>query len=97
MQVKEEEEVAAPAVVAPMVEKETVMEPVTITTTLSGAPVASFAYVAQRPFSQNVIKAREQPKAPKVEAILHARYAAIPDVGDRAYQILVDLGMVGRD
>ena len=40
-------------------------------------------------------KAREeQPKSPAEEASLAARYAQISDVGERAFQILVDLGMI---
>lgn len=35
-----------------------------------------------------------QPLPPKEESALQARYAAIPDLSDRAYQILLDLGMV---
>eukprot|EP00977_Amphora_coffeiformis_P018524 scaffold6562_cov163-Amphora_coffeaeformis.AAC.11 len=35
---------------------------------------------------------RRQPKSPQEEETLRARYAGIPDVGDRAYQILLDLG-----
>jgi hypothetical protein len=40
------------------------------------------------------VDARKQPKPPSEKAILAARYAAIPTVEERAYQILVDLGMV---
>ena len=40
------------------------------------------------------VKARKQPKLPKEEAILAARYAAIPTLEERAYQILIDLGMI---
>eukprot|EP00535_Pseudo-nitzschia_heimii_P010274 CAMPEP_0197191094 /NCGR_PEP_ID=MMETSP1423-20130617/22759_1 /TAXON_ID=476441 /ORGANISM="Pseudo-nitzschia heimii, Strain UNC1101" /LENGTH=231 /DNA_ID=CAMNT_0042643633 /DNA_START=344 /DNA_END=1039 /DNA_ORIENTATION=- len=40
------------------------------------------------------IEARKQPKSPKDEAILAARYAAIPTVEERAYQILIDLEMI---
>jgi endonuclease/exonuclease/phosphatase family metal-dependent hydrolase len=39
-------------------------------------------------------KHRQQPKSPEEEARLAARYAAIDDLGERAYQILVDLKMV---
>ena len=39
-------------------------------------------------------KAREQPKSPNKEATLAARYNSIPTVEERAYQILVDLGMI---
>ena len=34
---------------------------------------------------------------PEEEAALQARYAAIPDLGDRAYQILLDLGMFDEE
>lgn len=40
------------------------------------------------------VKARHQPKTPEEEAELAARYAKISDVGERAFQILVDLGMI---
>jgi hypothetical protein len=40
------------------------------------------------------VKARTQPKSPREEEILAAKYAAIPTVEERAYQILVDLGMI---
>jgi hypothetical protein len=43
---------------------------------------------------QKYVDARKQPKPPKEKAILAARYAAIPTVEERAYQILVDLGMI---
>jgi len=39
-------------------------------------------------------KAREQPKSPNKEATLAARYNSIPTVEERAYQILIDLGMI---
>ena len=38
--------------------------------------------------------ARKQPKSPEEEAKLAAKYAAIEDVGERAFTILKDLGMV---
>ena len=38
--------------------------------------------------------ARQQPKSPMEEATLAAKYAAISSVEERAFQILVDLGMV---
>ena len=37
---------------------------------------------------------RQQPKSPAEEARLQARYAAIPTLEERAFTILVDLGMV---
>jgi hypothetical protein len=40
------------------------------------------------------VEARRQPKSPKEEAALAARYGAIEDVGERAYRILLDLGMI---
>ena len=39
-------------------------------------------------------KARSQPKSPSEEEMLRQKYGAITDVGERAFQILVDLGMV---
>ena len=39
-------------------------------------------------------KARQQPKAPQEEDELKQKYASIDDIEERAYQILVDLGMV---
>ena len=41
-----------------------------------------------------IVLARQQPKSPMEEAILAAKYAAISSVEERAFQILVDLGMV---
>ena len=43
---------------------------------------------------ERIITARRQPKPAKEEAALAAKYAAIEDVGERAYIILVDLGMI---
>jgi hypothetical protein len=40
------------------------------------------------------LQARTQPKSSTEEAELTAKYASISDVGERAFQILVDLGMV---
>ena len=37
---------------------------------------------------------RRQPKSPEEEARLAAKYAAIPNLGERAYTILQDLGMI---
>jgi hypothetical protein len=37
-----------------------------------------------------------QPKRPHVEAQLAAKYGAIDDIGDRAFAILMDLGLVGN-
>jgi hypothetical protein len=44
--------------------------------------------------SDRVRRLRSQPKSAMVESLLQARYAAIPDVGLRAYQILRDLEMI---
>ncbi|KAG7365385.1 hypothetical protein IV203_038588 [Nitzschia inconspicua] len=41
-----------------------------------------------------VAEARKQPKSPEEEARLAAKYAAIADVGERAFTILKDLGMI---
>jgi hypothetical protein len=38
-----------------------------------------------------------QPKPRKVEAKLQEKYAAIDDLEERAFQILLDLGMVGQN
>lgn len=40
------------------------------------------------------IQARKQPKSVEEEAMLAMRYQTIPTVEERAYQILVDLGMI---
>ena len=40
---------------------------------------------------------RAQPKSPQEELALQARYAAITDLSERAYQILLDLGMLDND
>ena len=48
----------------------------------------------RRALNKKHTEARKQPKSPREEAILAARYAAIPTVEERAYQILVDLGMI---
>jgi len=40
------------------------------------------------------VQARQQPKSPKQEAILAEKYAVIETVEERAFQVLVDLGMV---
>jgi hypothetical protein len=44
--------------------------------------------------SDRVRRLRSQPKSAMVESLLQARYAAIPDVGMRAYQILRYLEMI---
>lgn len=44
--------------------------------------------------SDRVRRLRSQPKSAMVESLLQARYAAISDVGMRAYQILLDLEMI---
>ena len=40
--------------------------------------------------------ARQQPRPPKEEDDLKNKYGAIPDVGERAYEILLDLGLVEK-
>jgi hypothetical protein len=40
------------------------------------------------------VQARKQPKSQKDEALLAARYGAISGLEEKAYQILVDLGMI---
>lgn len=41
--------------------------------------------------------ARSQPKSAQEESTLAEKYAAIADIGDRAFQILLDLGMIDAD
>lgn len=42
---------------------------------------------------EEIAKKRQQPKAPEVEEELAARYEAM-DLQDRAYNILLDLGLI---
>mmetsp|Transcript_48290 Transcript_48290/g.116989 ORF Transcript_48290/g.116989 Transcript_48290/m.116989 type:complete len:454 (-) Transcript_48290:223-1584(-) len=44
--------------------------------------------------TKKYIDARSQPKSFTEESTLADKYASIPDVGDRAFQILLDLGMI---
>jgi len=44
--------------------------------------------------TKKYIDVRSQPKSVTEESTLAAKYASIPDVGDRAFQILLDLGMI---
>ena len=44
--------------------------------------------------AKKYIDARSQPKSVTEESKLADKYASIPDVGDRAFQILLDLGMI---
>lgn len=44
--------------------------------------------------SEDIIQARRQPKSQSEESKLAARYASIDDIGDRAFAILKDLGMI---
>jgi len=46
------------------------------------------------PLYSSVAQARQQPKPSAEEAKLQARYAAMDTLQDRAFQVLVDLGMV---
>jgi hypothetical protein len=49
----------------------------------------------EQPLSAEIIKGRrKQPKSPKEEARLATKYAAIEDLGERAYAILKDLAMI---
>lgn len=57
--------------------------------TLAKKPKDSFPAI-----SKMIANARQQPKAPAEEARLQAKYAAIESLEERAYTILVDLGMV---
>ncbi len=43
-----------------------------------------------------ILDVRKQPKSPEVEAQLASKYTQIEDLGDRAFTILKDLGMVGN-
>jgi len=47
--------------------------------------------------SKKYIQARSQPKSCLEEQRLQRKYGNISDVGERAYQIIVDLGMVERN
>jgi hypothetical protein len=44
----------------------------------------------------NCGKARAQPMSPQQEAFLEKKYAVSKNLGNRAFQILVDLCMVGQ-
>ena len=44
--------------------------------------------------SDSIVKARQQPKSTEEECILQQKYASIVDLEERAFNILVDLGMV---
>jgi hypothetical protein len=44
--------------------------------------------------SDSIAKARQQPKSTEEECILQQKYASIVDLEERAFNILVDLGMV---
>ena len=46
---------------------------------------------------QRFVDARAQPKSPDVEAALASKYAAIQSLEERAFQILLDLGMIERN
>ena len=50
--------------------------------------------LAKEKLSSIVQQARQQPKAIQEEALLAARYGSILDLEDKAYQILLDLGMI---
>jgi hypothetical protein len=43
---------------------------------------------------EHSVEARQQPKSPEEEDLLARRYAAIESLANRAYQILLDLGMI---
>ena len=43
------------------------------------------------------LEARKQPKVATEEELLKQKYQAIPDLGLRAFNILVDLGMIETD
>jgi len=69
--------------------------PPTTTTTKTASTTTTTDSTVITPFYANPLKARQQqPKSPAEEAKLQARYAAIESLEERAFQILVDLGMV---
>lgn len=43
---------------------------------------------------QAIIEARKQPKSPEEEKALATKYGGIDDLGERAFAILTDLGIV---
>lgn len=47
-----------------------------------------------KPSTADIIEARKQPKSPEEEARLAQKYAAIEDLGERAYTVLQDLYMI---
>jgi hypothetical protein len=47
-----------------------------------------------KPTTSSLEQARKQAKSPEEESLLAAKYSAIPDLGERAYTILKDLGMI---
>lgn len=57
---------------------------------------ATPAAPAKIPFALNN-EALVQPKPRRVEGRLQEKYAAIDDLEERAFQILLDLGMVGQN
>jgi hypothetical protein len=44
---------------------------------------------------QNINSLKIQPKPARVETKLQQKYAAIDDVEERAFQVLLDLGLIG--
>lgn len=70
-------------------------EPVSAST--SSGTVANYATskdVELPLMTPQFIRARQQPKSPAEEQRLQKKYASISDIGERAFAILVDLGMV---
>lgn len=58
-------------------------------------PFSKYASTQQLPLkSKKYQHARRQPKSPEEEDALKQKYASIEDLSERAYTILVDLGMV---
>jgi hypothetical protein len=76
--------------------KEEPAEPVPVAAKAEPSPAEKETTTKPRVLSkeERVAQARQQPKSPKEEAELAAKYAAIEDLGERAYTILVDLGMI---
>jgi len=69
-----------------------IIETMTTTTTKPSEETLPSADPVQEPLS--IVQIRKQPKSFEEEELLAAKYAAIPDLGDRAYTILKDLRMI---
>lgn len=88
-------QIAKSKVVPAMVKPIAMVRPILTTPTPHSTTADAAATKSELPLmSKKYITARSQPKSLSEEKILGQKYGAIADVGDRAYQILVDLGMV---